>query len=258
MDNIFAGVETILFCDESKFYLNNGDFEDATYYFAVSVPKRSVPHVNTEFQQIMLNNKVQAPVYHSTTVFRESNPREAIMNDITDLIIRYELRSFSFKYPKVLFFEPTKYLKYLNNDILNFEKAEFQALFYFLIILNSHLRDVNPNLLKKEIIMFFDRNVYGSQDTEAFNFPDDKFILKHMTFVEKSKVSLLCLPDFIGYIFRNSKKSHNKVQFGDESLETSKLAINSYYSLLKIQGANLFTILDFDKYNLATALGITL
>ena len=81
--------------------------------------------------------------------------------------------------------------------------------------------------------MFFDRNVYGIAETESFKFPDEYYEIKQMTFTEKSKISLLCLPDFFGYIFRKSKISQNRAAFGDNTLETSVLTINAYKNFLK-------------------------
>lgn len=95
--------------------------------------------------------------------------------------------------------------------------------------------------------MYFDRNVYGVNEVEAFNFPSDHFILKRMTFSKKSLVNLLSLPDFFGYIFRKPKKSQNNVQGGDITLETSKLAINSYKRIVEITEAGLFHFIDVDK-----------
>ena len=48
--------------------------------------------------------------------------------------------------------------------------------------------------------MYFDRNVYGKEDIEGFNFPDDRFVIKRMTFSEKSLISLLALPDFFEHL----------------------------------------------------------
>lgn len=256
MDNILKGIETILFCDESKFYINDGDFEDAIYYFAVSVEKKMVPNVSREFKGILAKHKVKSDVYHSTSVFKESRPRIKLMSDLVQIIIQNRLQCFCYKYSKGVFFEPTKHLKKFNNDIINFEKVEFQALFYFLTILNTYLRDTIPSLLKKEISMYFDRNVYGVADIEAFNFPSEYFILKQMTFSEKSLISLLSLPDLFGYIFRKSKKSQNKVQFGDKKIETSPLVINSYKCLAEIDSAGLFRFIDVDKNILGKALQI--
>ena len=256
MDNILPGIETLLFCDESKFYINDGDFEDAIYYFAVSVEKRKVPDVNREFKAILAKHKVQFDVYHSTTAFKKSRPRPDLMNDLVQLIIQNRLNCFCYKYSKSLFFEPTKHLTKFNNDIISFKKVEFQALFYFLTILNTYVRDFVPNLLKREISMYFDRNVYGVSDIEAFKFPSEDFVLKQMTFTEKSLISLLSLPDFLGYIFRNSKKSQNKVQFGDKSIEVSNLVINSYKGLADINTAGLFRFIDVDKNILGKALQI--
>lgn len=254
MRDIFSGVGTILFCDETKFYINDGDLEDEIYYFAVSVPVDLVSKIDRDFKIILSKYNVQAAVYHSTNVFKESRTRDKLMNELVQLIIQNKLNCFCYKYSKALFFESTKSLVKFNNDIIDFNKTEFQAVFYFLIVLNTLLRDQVPDLLKKEIVMYFDRNVYGVNEVEAFNFPSDHFILKRMTFSEKSLVSLLSLPDFFGYIFRKSKKSQNKVQGGDITLETSKLAINSYNGILEITEAGLFHFIDVDKNILDQAL----
>ena len=256
MDNILQGIETILFCDESKFYINNGDFENAIYYFAVTVEKRKVPYVNREFNATLKKHNVKSKTYHSTSVFKEARPRIDLMDDLTDIIIQNRLNCFCYKYLKDIFFEPTKHLAKFNTEISNFEKVEFQALFYFLTILNTYLRDSNPTLLKKEISMYFDRNVYGVTDIEAFTFPSEDFVLKQMTFTEKALISLLSLPDFLGYIFRKSKKSQNKVQLGDKTIETSLLVINSYKCLVAIHKAGLFRFIDIDKSILEKALQI--
>lgn len=256
MDNILKGIETILFCDESKFYINNGDFEDAIYYFGVSVEKRKVPDINREINRTIEKHRIQAKVFHSTAVFKETRPRSGFMNDLAQIIINNKLHCFCHKYPKSRLFEPTKNLKKYNNDIIDFEKVEFQALFYFLIILNTYLKDTKPTLLKKEISMYFDRNVYGVNKIEAFNFPSNDFILKQMTFSEKSLISLLALPDFFGYIFRKAKISQNKIQFGDDNVKTSELVVNSYKCLIEISNANLFHFLDFDGNVLGKALKI--
>lgn len=258
MDNILTGIETILFCDETKFYVNDGDFEDAIYYLAVSVDKRKVPDIHREFNAVLAKHKVKVATYHSTTVFKESRPRTALMDDLVQVIIHNKLNCFCYKYSKSLFFEPTKHLAKFNNDIIDFNKVEFQALFYFLTILNTYLRDSVPLLLKKEISMYFDRNVYGVNDIEAFNFPSSDFILKQMTFTEKSLISLLSLPDFLGYIFRKSKKSQNKVQFGDKKIETSQLVINSYKCLTQISSAGLFRFIDIDSKIFSEALQINI
>lgn len=72
MDNILKGIETILFCDESKFYKNDGDFEDAINYFEVSVDKRKVPAINREININIEKHRIKSNVFHSTTIFSEN------------------------------------------------------------------------------------------------------------------------------------------------------------------------------------------
>jgi hypothetical protein len=253
----FEGVETLLFCDESKFYIADGNNEDALFYFCVAINKNKVPKIDKQLKDIIQKHNVQATSFHSTKIFRENRPREELMKEIRDLIIDNKIHCFCFKYSKALLFKPTKQLNYLNdNDIFNFEDPEFQALFYFLLLLNTQIKDKYATIFKKDIIMFFDRNVYGKTAIEEFNFNQEIFQIKHMTFSEKSKISLLALPDFIGYIFRKSKISQNKAQAGDNGLEKSKLVIYSYDSLIQITNAKLFHLLDYDINILGKALEI--
>ncbi|MBL7837017.1 MAG: hypothetical protein JNM67_05845 [Bacteroidetes bacterium] len=244
---IFDDIETIFFCDESKFYTNAGDYDDAIYYFSIAVDKSLKNKLENELKNILAKRKVQAPVYHSTSIFSERGPRKYLMDDLCNLIVENKLQCFCFKYSKPLLFKATRQLSYLNNGILNFEKDEFQALFYFIILFNTHLRDEKPNMLKQKFAMFFDKNVYGVEGTEQFSFPDSAYVIKFMTFVEKSQIRLLALPDFLGYIFRKAKLSNNRFEAGDNSLETSRLVINSYNSLLRITESNLFNFLDMDE-----------
>lgn len=249
-----AEVETLIFCDETKFNIRNNDKEDAIYYFGIAVLKNDVKKIHEQLNSILQKHRVKSDVYHSTNVFRETRPRVNLMNDITQVIIQNRLKCFCHKYEKSKLYEATKNLNKFNNDIIDFNRLEFQALFYFLTILNTYLRDEKADLLKKQIAMYFDRNVYGVSDIEAFNFPSEHFVLKQMTFTEKSKISLLLLPDFFGYIFRKSKISKNKVDFGDKSLETSQLTINAYKNLTEISVAKLFYFIETNQKTIEKAL----
>ncbi|HRH48709.1 MAG TPA: hypothetical protein PLP23_08155 [Panacibacter sp.] len=246
MTTLLQGIGTLIFCDETKFYIDNGDLEDAIYYFGISTPRQQVHLVDKQFKQLLTKHNIQSDIFHATRIFREKRPRIAFMNDICKVITENRLHCFCYKYTKIDLFEPTKLLSKFNNDILKFDKLEFQALFYFLTILNTYIRDGVPDLLRPEIALYFDRNVYGVEDIDAFKFANEYFIFKQMTFTEKSKISLLCLPDFFGYIFRKSKLSQNKVQSGDNSLEVSSLTINAYKCLADINAAKLFHFIDVE------------
>ena len=251
---MLEGVETLIFCDETKFYIANNDKEDAIYYFGIAVLKNDVRKVHEEIKELLQKHKVKSDIYHSTKVFRESRQRSDLMNDLTQVIIHNRLKCFCYKYEKNKFFETTKILNKFNNEIFDFNKSEFQALFYYLTILNTYLRDEKPKLLKREIAMYFDRNVYGIEDVEAFNFPIEHFVLKQMTFTEKSKISLLLLPDFFGYIFRKSKISKDQIDFGDKVIETSELTINASKNLSEINSSGLFYFIDASQQTVEKAL----
>lgn len=252
--SLINDVKTFIFCDETKFYANDGNVEDEIYYFGISCEKEIVPTIDNSLKEIYLKHRLQTKIFHATTVFKERSPRKALMNDLTELIVKYRLQCFCFKYVKRRLFDITKVLTKFNNDILQFNHGEFQALFYFVTSLNIYLKQQNTQLLKKEIGMFFDRNVYGVKDTEAFNFPKPDYEFKQMTFTEKSNISLLALPDFFGYIFRKSKIFTNKVDAGDKSLEASELTKNCFASLKSINEAGLFHFINSDEQILIEAI----
>lgn len=236
--------ETVLFADETKLSINNGDFEDAIFYFAVSVSKKDVAGIHKELQSIFLKYNYQAETFHATTAFNEKRVRTEFMNDLTEVFLRYKLHTYCYKYFKNDLFESTQLLNKLNNDILKFNNPEFQALFYFLIFLNTYLRDIEAESMNENFMMYFDRNVYGSKDTEAFSFPDERFVIKRMTFSNKKLISLLALPDFFGYLFRKAKISQDKAIQDNKKLEISRLTINCYSSLLRLTKSHLFHLLN--------------
>lgn len=124
-------IETLIFCDETKFNVANNHKEDAIYYFGIAVLKSEVRKVHEQIQEVLQRHKVKAEVYHSTKVFRESRPRVNLMDDLAQVIIQNRLKCFCYKYEKNKLFSETKILNKFNNDILDFNKSEFQALFYF-------------------------------------------------------------------------------------------------------------------------------
>lgn len=245
-DKIIDEVDQILFADETKFSRNNGDVEDAIFYFGIAVNKNEIGIINNDLKIILANHRFRGAAFHSTSIFKESRPRLPLMDDIADLFVKYNLHCFCYKYSKSDLFETTQILNSLNNEILNFKNQEFQALFYFLIFLNTHLRDATPLTFGQKFLMYFDRNVYGKVDVEGFNFPDDRFVIKRMTFSEKSLISLLALPDFFGYLFRKSKIMLNKSNAVEKDFGISELALKCHSSLIKLVEAKLFHFLNVD------------
>ena len=248
------GIGTLFFCDETKFSKNDQDAEDAIYYFSVAVPKKDIPNISREFDKLLESQRIQSKTFHSTSIFKKNRVREELMIGLTTLLINNQLPCFCIKYEKYWKLEPTKKLNYLNNDILKFNNAEFQALFYFLVILNLLLTETNTTELERKYIMYFDRNVYGKESTEVFNFPDENFVFDSMTFVEKSQNSLLALADFLGFIFRKSKISQNKVQLGNNELETDPLTINSYSNMIRLSQSGLFNFIETDEQKIRSAI----
>lgn len=245
----FEDVESIIFCDESKFYLSDNNSENAIYYFGVATSTRNAPNVRDQLNDLLGSFRLRSKVFHSSDVFTNTRPRKDYMDALTHFIVGHKLHCFCFKYQTDLLYGPTLNLKYLNDgNVIDFTKREFQALFYFVTCLNTYLRDDRPFLIQKKVQMFFDRNVYGTHEIEAFNFLRDDFLMKAMTFVDKETLQALALPDFFGYIFRKAKISLNRGQAGDTALETSPLVLNCFESLDKIRRHGLFHFVDIDKY----------
>ena len=189
-------------------------------------------------------------VPHSTKIFRKARPRKDLMDDLTSFIIDNNLQCFCHRYAKNDLFEKTKLLEKFNSEIVDFKKAEFQALFFFMTSLNIYIKDVHPDLLKKDIRMYFDRNVYGLKETESFVFPSKKFIISDMTFCEKSKIDLLFLPDFLGFILRKSieYKTHRK--------EDNEILKNAHENYLKLYSANILHFINIRKQIIEQTIGI--
>jgi len=241
MDIKLMDYGTVFFCDETKFSINDGDSENSIFYFGVAMPPEKITQIHKQFFALLSKHKVQAPIYHSTKIFNKKRVREALMFDIVDIIISNKLHIFCVKYEKNILFESTKLLNYLNdNDIIRFNSSEFQALFYFLILLNSELNESNIYNLRPEYLMFFDRNVYGfGKKDEFFRFPRPEFIINEMAFTEKSKIGLLALADFVGYIFRKSG-IHKESVDENEIINGPELEKYSFLNFLRIDQAGLF------------------
>ena len=256
MDYDVNDIRTIIFCDETKFELSNGDPENAIFYLGVAIPRSIVGYVNHQWQEVLKQFNVQAKVFHATKIFKERRPRAALMVALTKLIIDNQLICFCSKYPKDEVYEQTTALSHLNSDIIDFNKKEFQALFYFLSILNGFLSEGEPDLIKQKIFLYCDRNVYGKKETERFAFPEKDYKFKRMVFAAKSEISPLALPDFFGYMFRKSKLFQNKAKFGDAQIDPSELTKTSLQCLQKIASAGLFKYLELNGQTLIAAINI--
>ncbi len=241
----YEDIKTIFFVDETKFSLNDSDFEDSIYYLGVAVRKPEIHKINLLYDSLIDKYGLEKG-FHATKAFKEKNPNKDLMSDFCDLIISNKLRCYCFKYYKSRLYEASKiaFQKY-NNEILNFSNQEFQALFYFIQNLIINLDNVND--FESKGLLFCDRNVYGQNDIEGFDFETNSTI-KRMIFLSRKKIKLLGLPDYFGFIFRKSKNSFNGAEFGGKLIEKSELIINCFDCLLKINKAGLFNFLDMDKW----------
>jgi hypothetical protein len=233
--------DTFILADESKFSLNAGDTEDSIFYFGVAIKNEQVRSVREELKILLKSINFQGVTLHATKAFSEKRPRKDLMQAITDLFLKHQLHCFYYKYDKAILYEVSKILNSFNNDIIKFTNPEFQAVFYFLIFLNTNLRDNKSLSLGQTFFMLFDSNVYGRTETEDFHFPDDRFVIKKMSFVKKTKISELALPDFIGYLFRKTYLQHNSPKSPEF---ISELSTNAYDNLKRLAEAKLLHYLN--------------
>ena len=240
-------INTFFFADETKFSFNNKEPENSIYYFLIKISVNDVGKVNQIYDEIIVRFQL-ANGFHATKAFKEKSPNKELMDCLCNTLVENKLDCYCFKYSRDNLFQAAKKIfKYLNeNPIYNFDNQEFQALFFLIQALDFYFQKEVNTLLPKGLI-FFDRNVYGQYDIEAFNFENSSYF-ERMVFTSKKKIKLLGLPDYFGYIFRKSKISQNKVQFGDMALEKSALTLNSYNSLLRINKAGLFHFVDLNDW----------
>lgn len=78
------------------------------------------------------------------------------------------MHCFASKYIKADLFETTRRLSGFNNEIIDFDNTEFQALYYFIVNLNFHLRNKEMPVKGNKFVMYFNRNVYSVKETEVF------------------------------------------------------------------------------------------
>jgi hypothetical protein len=128
---------------------------------------------------------------------------------------------------------------------IDFNNQEFQALFFLIQAFDSYLSS-NKKSIQEKAVVFFDRNVYGRKDTEAYDFENSQPI-KRMVFVQKKKIDLLALPDFFGFMFRKSKLYHNQKDLVLNPAET-RLISHCHNALTAITKAGLFRFLNLDNW----------
>lgn len=56
-------VETIIFCDETKFDIRNKEPEEAIYYLAVATPKKNVASVYHDLKMLLNKHNIQAQFF---------------------------------------------------------------------------------------------------------------------------------------------------------------------------------------------------
>ena len=248
--NRLKNVKSILFVDEIKFSKNNNDADDSFYFIGVLAKMEHIPEIREKFKKITLDLEKG---FHATKVYKIKFPNSELMNSLTRLIVDYNLQCLVFKYDKNRFYDLTK--KHLIN--LHFEESrkftnhEFQALFYFLQVLELHLQ-TKLNKVETPLRIYFDRLVYGINAPEEFKFDSEK--IETITFSGKSKIDLLALPDHFGYIFRNCRIKYNS-ENGSRSLSelkinesNSELLNNCISGLTSIFNSKLFVFLDIDNW----------
>ncbi|TAL33130.1 MAG: hypothetical protein EPN93_13915 [Spirochaetes bacterium] len=230
-------IKSYIFIDETKFNTLNNDIDNSLYYFGIIVPKEIITKIETDFLNL-INHSHKG--FHAKDEYKEKNVNSDLMKAMTDLIINNKLICLAFKYDKDFLYEKTKILKRLNFEVNRLNNHEFQALFWFIQVVEFYF---NTKLIEKinfPLLAFFDRGVYGINEIEGKQL-DSKYI-EQMLFVKRNKIKLLSLPDHFGYIFRKCRsKNRNDLN--------TKLN-NSIYvqELIRITNNYLFYYLDFDEY----------
>src|SRR5690349_19036133 len=144
-----ADVNTFFFADESKFSENNGDPENAIYYFIVGCLLERLHDVRKAFEQTLVGFRVDA--FHSTDLFKEKSPKEELIHSLTNLIVEYKLECYCFKYHKDSIYESAKNaFAHLNaRPEIDFNNQEFQALFFLIQAFDSYLSS-NKKLIQEK------------------------------------------------------------------------------------------------------------
>lgn len=241
-------INTVFFCDESKYHTNNGELENAFYYFAIEIDRNLISEVNFKLKSIFQKCGMQADVFHSSKIFSEKNTRNDLIRSITGLILDYKLKCICYKYQTDLAYPVLKKLNYLNDGgKINFNNAEFQALFFFVALLNSHLIEFPSQHLRPPFAMYFDKGIYGKKETDAIDPLIENYVIEWMSFTDKREIDLLALPDFFGYMFRKVKIMNNKIQFNIPA-ESSLLTEQCKKNLEKLVVNHLFIFIDLKEY----------
>src|ERR1700744_4732768 len=81
----FNDVQTLIFCDETKFYQKLGDAEDIIVYLGVAIPKEILLRLTKDFDDLIFKYRIKSPVFHATSIFRERRPQPNIIRAIADL-----------------------------------------------------------------------------------------------------------------------------------------------------------------------------
>lgn len=248
--NRLAKVKSILFVDEIKFSKNNKDVDDSFYFIGVLTKMEALKEVREKYMRL---TKDLVKGFHATKAYKKKAPNAELMQGLTKLIIEYKLKCMVFKYDKERLYSASK--RHLTN--LSFEESgkfknhEFQALFYFIQVLDLYL-NTKLNEIETPLRVYFDRGIYGVKRQEEFEVNSNK--IETITFCRRNKIDLLALPDHVGYVFRNCRIKYNDVN-GSKSLNelqikeaNTELINNCISSLISIFNNNLFEFLDIDKW----------
>lgn len=203
--NELADVRTYFFADETKFSISNGEPENAIYYFVIGCSLEMLLPVRKEFGEILASKNIDT--FHAADIFKEKSFDAELILSITDLLTKYSLQCFCFRYHKDRVYEAAKVaFSYLNKrQEIDFENSEYQALFFLVQAFETYLNS-HKKLIEEKGIIFFDRNVYGKKDTEGYDF-EENGLIKRMIFLQKGKIDLLALPDFLVSCFENQNST---------------------------------------------------
>lgn len=193
-------IKSYIYFDECKFSVKDNDIDNTIFYFGVVVPKEERTSIENKYIELTKDLKKK---FHAKDLYKAKKLNLFLMNDITNIFIKYRLHCLCFKYDKDLLYKKTKSLSYLDFNNERLKDSEYQAFFWLVQILEFYFKTYKMKGILFPAIAFFDRGVYGINDIEGKEIYSS--FLSKVIFTKRSKINLLALPDHLGYIFKKCR-----------------------------------------------------
>lgn len=235
--DIFNG---FLFIDEVKHTVANGEGEDSFYYFGIVVPRDQQPNVEQEYQKAVAH---LPKGFHATKAYKTKSIDTALLQNLTDIIVRFKLQLVVFRYDKHKLYHASKeFLINLNHPEITGRESnwEVQAFFHFVQHLSA-LLSTHQQTFPVPLCAFCDRGVYGVDDPiEAIEIAAPE--LQRAVFTSRKKIKLLGLADHAGFIFAKSRLATH--QTAGKNYQTALRQNVFGQQLARIASAALFHYLE--------------